>query len=75
MKQSALAVHLLVCGGDLMFPACSISLSPAASDFPFVLTVIAVCVYVHRPYECVTAVVCLFTFSLFSSFTRLRDLH
>lgn len=62
MKQSALAMHLLVCGGDLMFPARSISFfSPSASYFPFVLAIIfsilpfapsllhLLCVYVHLP--------------------------
>lgn len=35
---------------------------------------VCVCVCVSR-YECVTAVVCLLTFSALSTFTRKRDLH
>lgn len=40
---------------------------------PALLVLVCVCVCVST-YKCVTAVVCLFTFSLLSTFTRLGDL-
>ena len=91
MKQSAFAVHLFVCGGDLVFsrgvsmwgfqhvplvfcfPPALPFCSPPPSLHPSLR--MRMCVCAPRPYECVTAVVCLFTFSPLSTFTRLRDLH
>lgn len=54
----------------------SLLFSPTISpSFSHPLPPSHVCVCASLPYERVTAVVCLFTFSPLSTFTRLRDLH
>lgn len=73
------------CEGSSTFPSSFVFLRLFPFVLPHHLSILlspppsfsraCVCVCASLPFECVTAVVCLFTFSPLSTFTRLRDLH